>query len=274
MTTESNSMSCEADETMESGGSEEKVPLEPRSETETSLGVNNLDSNSTFRMPLPAPKLPGKKSGTFSDAEEVDSSERNTLSDKIKPSDDADIANSAFKMPLSISKIPEKSGSTSNIHSSKSDQKKKTDQSDDKPKTSKKIAPSPAEKLKQNEIPIPYREPDWGGPCEVMYSFEILKKGVIIEEIDLTTKSFHVFGRLPSCDITMEHPSLSRYHAVVQHCNTPSDKHSIGWYLYDLDSTHGTWINKNKIKPSTFYKLKVGHVIKFGGSTRLHILQV
>ena len=133
---------------------------------------------------------------------------------------------------------------------------------------------SPAELLKQQQIPIPYKEPEWGGPCEQMYTFEILKKGVIIGDVDLTTKSFHVFGRLPSCDVTMEHPSLSRYHAVVQHCATANEKHEVGWYLYDLDSTHGTWVNKVQLKPNTFYRLRVGHVLKFGGSTRLYVLQV
>jgi pSer/pThr/pTyr-binding forkhead associated (FHA) protein len=76
----------------------------------------------------------------------------------------------------------------------------------------------------------------------------------------------------------MDHPSLSRHHAVVQFCRVPSadenDKRDVGWYLYDLDSTHGTWINKNKVPPRTYMRLRVGYVIKFGGSTRLFILQV
>ena len=186
---------------------------------------------------------------------------------------------SLFKMPLLAAKLPEKklvafSGATDSEFPAKSRHSKKNVEAKCETKVSslKNAGPSPTEKLK--ELPIPYKEPDWGGPSEVLYSFEVLKKGVIIEDIDLTTKSFHVFGRLPSCDVTMEHPSLSRYHAVVQHCSIPNEKHSVGWYLYDLDSTHGTWINKIKVKPNTFYKLKVGHVVKFGGSTRLHILQV
>ena len=214
---------------------EESKKTEPKSSTETSAQdgdggtMKSCDDKSsdqsTFKMPLTAPKLPDKKLAAFSDSNESDMKDKQTV----------------MKF--------------------------------EKPKAVNKVAPSPAEKLKQNQTPLPYKEPDWGGPSEVMYSFEILKKGVIIEEIDLT-RSFHVFGRLHSCDVPMEHPSLSRYHAVVQHCSTPTEKHSVGWYLYDLDSTHGTWINKAKIKPNTYYRLKVGHVIKFGGSTRHHILQV
>jgi pSer/pThr/pTyr-binding forkhead associated (FHA) protein len=133
---------------------------------------------------------------------------------------------------------------------------------------------SPAEQLKQNELPIPYKEPTWGGLCEKPYSFEVLKNGAIIDRVKLTTRSHYVFGRLPSCDVHMEHPSLSRYHAVVQYCALDNPRHQPGWYLYDLDSTHGTMINKYRVKPRVYYRVRVGYVLKFGGSTRLHVLQV
>lgn len=132
---------------------------------------------------------------------------------------------------------------------------------------------SPAEQLQQSRIAIPYKEPSWGGIAEEEYRFEVLKNGTIIDSIKLD-QSFIVFGRLPSCDIPMEHTSLSRHHAVVQFCKTPSPEQEKGWYLYDLDSTHGTWINKNKVYPKKYYRIRVGHVLKFGGSSRLHILQV
>ncbi|ELU03252.1 hypothetical protein CAPTEDRAFT_38304, partial [Capitella teleta] len=119
----------------------------------------------------------------------------------------------------------------------------------------------------------PYKEPDWGGICEKKYSFEIVKSGAVIDTYDLTSKSSHVVGRLPTCDHCMEHPSLSRYHAVLQYCAVANDRHPIGWYLYDLDSTHGTTVNKYQVKGRVFTPLKVGYVVKFAGSTRLHILQ-
>ncbi|XP_076463473.1 kanadaptin-like [Babylonia areolata] len=134
---------------------------------------------------------------------------------------------------------------------------------------------SPAETLKQTQVSIPYKEPIWGGvpPESEKYSFDVLKNGTVIDSVELGQKPWLVFGRLPSCDVCMEHPSLSRHHAVVQYRETAEDGNECGWYLYDLDSTHGTWVNKEKIKPKVYRRLHVGHVLKFGGSSRLYILQ-
>ncbi|KAK7104376.1 kanadaptin-like [Littorina saxatilis] len=134
---------------------------------------------------------------------------------------------------------------------------------------------SPAEQLKQTQGSIPYKEPIWGGipPESEEFSLEVLKNGTLIENVELGKKPWIVFGRLPSCDVCMEHPSLSRHHAVVQYRDTSEGGHERGWYLFDLDSTHGTWVNKVKVKPNVYRRLHVGHVIKFGGSSRLYVLQ-
>lgn len=44
-------------------------------------------------------------------------------------------------------------------------------------------------------------------------------------------------------------------------------------YLYDLGSTHGTFINKNQVKKRIFVDLHVGDVIRFGHSSRLYVFQ-
>ncbi|CAL1536937.1 unnamed protein product [Lymnaea stagnalis] len=124
-----------------------------------------------------------------------------------------------------------------------------------------------------SQNPSNYQEPEWSGLSESKYSFDVLKNGSIIDTISLNDKPFYIFGRLPSCDVTLEHPSLSRYHAVVQYRTVATSNCDKGWYIYDLDSTHGTWVNKNKISPKEYHRLKVGYVVKFGGSSRLHILQ-
>uniref|UniRef100_A0A3B3BU62 Solute carrier family 4 member 1 adaptor protein n=1 Tax=Oryzias melastigma TaxID=30732 RepID=A0A3B3BU62_ORYME len=126
--------------------------------------------------------------------------------------------------------------------------------------------------------PIPYTEPLWGGcPSDSQYALEILKNGAIVDTVPLSHRSFFVVGRLPVCDVSLEHPSISRYHAVIQYRAQAGEEGCVGeergFYIHDLGSTHGTVVNKNKIPPKTYIRLRVGHVLKFGGSTRLFVLQ-
>uniref|UniRef100_UPI003AAEABE1 kanadaptin n=1 Tax=Centroberyx gerrardi TaxID=166262 RepID=UPI003AAEABE1 len=127
--------------------------------------------------------------------------------------------------------------------------------------------------------PLPYTEPPWGGTAaDIPYALEILKNGAIVDTVPLTHRSYFVVGRLPVCDVSLEHPSISRYHAIIQYRGQPGEEEESvgeekGFYVHDLGSTHGTVVNKNKIPPKTYIRLRVGHVLKFGGSTRLFILQ-
>ena len=47
-----------------------------------------------------------------------------------------------------------------------------------------------------------------------------------------------------------------------------------GFYVYDLGSTHGTYLNKQKVRPRAYCRLRIGQMLRFGGSTRLFILEV
>jgi len=131
-----------------------------------------------------------------------------------------------------------------------------------------------ASELKQAQTPpLQYLEPSWGGVSDKPYYLEILKNGTIVDTVKLENKSFFTIGRLPVCDVPFEHPSLSRYHAVLQFKTNPSPEKPVGFYLFDLDSTHGSFHNKKKCFPKTYYRLRVGHMLKFGGSTRTVLLQ-
>lgn len=121
-------------------------------------------------------------------------------------------------------------------------------------------------------IPV-YLEPKWGGKPTEEYKLEVLKSGVILEKIDLTKRSFYLLGRLPSCNLPLAHPTISRYHAIIQYRMVEDEKNSKGFYLYDLESTHGTFWNGHRIKPRTYVRLHDGHIIKLGGSQRKYILQ-
>lgn len=149
-------------------------------------------------------------------------------------------------------------------------------QDDAKDETAKLIPKDPREEnvfSDAGNLPVPYLEPKWSGRATEDYKLEVLKSGVILEKIDLTERSFHVIGRLPSCHLSLAHPTVSRYHAIIQYRATADEKHSKGFYLYDLESTHGTFWNGHRVKARTYVRLHGGHMIKFGCSQRKYILQ-
>ncbi|KAF9167553.1 Kanadaptin [Mortierella sp. AD011] len=118
-----------------------------------------------------------------------------------------------------------------------------------------------------NAPPLKYQKPAWSGYPNQQFYFEVIKNGVVVEKINAPEKEFIVIGRLPMCDLEMEHPSLSRYHAVVQF------KSNGECFIYDLNSSHGTKLNKNKIPPGMHVSLKPGDQLRFGESTRIYLFQ-
>ncbi|XP_041971042.1 kanadaptin [Aricia agestis] len=123
--------------------------------------------------------------------------------------------------------------------------------------------------------PCSYKEPKWSGVCPdgSDYGLEVLKSGIIMERIDLTKKPYYVFGRQPNSDVVMAHPTISRHHAVLQY-KAFSEEGEVpsGWYIFDLGSTHGTFLNRDRIKERQYTRVRVGHQIKFGTSTRTYIV--
>ncbi|KAK3829754.1 MAG: hypothetical protein J3R72DRAFT_456648 [Linnemannia gamsii] len=118
-----------------------------------------------------------------------------------------------------------------------------------------------------NAPPLKYQKPAWSGYPNQQYFFEVIKNGVLVDKIQAPLKEFLTIGRLPMCDLEMEHPSLSRYHAIIQF------KSSGETFLYDLNSSHGTKVNKSKIPPQMHVKIKPGDQLRFGESTRIYLFQ-
>ncbi|KAF9290475.1 Kanadaptin [Mortierella alpina] len=118
-----------------------------------------------------------------------------------------------------------------------------------------------------NAPPLKYHKPAWSGYPNQQFFFEVIKNGVIVDRIKAPEKEFLVIGRLPLCDLEMEHPSLSRYHAIVQF------KSNGECFIYDLNSSHGTRLNKTKIPPQMHVSLKPGDQLRFGESTRIYLFQ-
>ncbi|CDW52095.1 FHA and dsrm domain containing protein [Trichuris trichiura] len=123
------------------------------------------------------------------------------------------------------------------------------------------------------EIEVPYCVPAWSGvSTDEHYGFEVLKNGCIISKLSLMNASHLIFGRANNVDVHLEHPTISRHHAACQY-RALGEPYDIGWYIFDIGSTHGTFVNKEKIPPYMYVRLKVGYVIRFGNSSRLYIMQ-
>lgn len=55
-------------------------------------------------------------------------------------------------------------------------------------------------------------------------------------------KAMYLIGKNSEiCDIILDNPTISRKHAVLQSKNTDE------LFIYDLGSTHGTFVNHHKI---------------------------
>ena len=63
-------------------------------------------------------------------------------------------------------------------------------------------------------------------------------------------------GRSNACDIVLNYPSVSRFHAVIS-------KHKKGWVLTDTNSSSGTTIGKTKVERTAV--ISDGDIVSFGG---------
>lgn len=119
-----------------------------------------------------------------------------------------------------------------------------------------------------------YDEPAWGGTPSAEFALECIKGGTSVSRARLdaradgTRRSWVSFGRHPTCDIVVEHPSTSRLHCVIQFKRDSTDA-----YVYDCGSAHGTFVNKRRIKPGAHAPVRVGDHIKLGESSRTYVLE-
>ncbi|KAJ5071552.1 nuclear inhibitor of protein phosphatase-1 [Anaeramoeba ignava] len=88
-------------------------------------------------------------------------------------------------------------------------------------------------------LPI-YKPPIWGEKLSTKISLDVIKEGILIEKINLENYSCFTFGRVEDADQVLLHPSVSRRHAVIQTSKTGEV------FIYDLDSTHGTFVNTSR----------------------------
>ncbi|VFQ66049.1 unnamed protein product [Cuscuta campestris] len=109
--------------------------------------------------------------------------------------------------------------------------------------------------------------------------FTVLKNNAILKNIFLIdnqpwvdeshneSEEILAVGRHPDCDITLEHPSISRFHLRIY--SKPSSQ---SLSVVDLSSVHGTWIAGKKIESGVRINLEEGDMMQLGGSSRVYRL--
>jgi smad nuclear-interacting protein 1 len=109
----------------------------------------------------------------------------------------------------------------------------------------------------------------------------VFKKKDLLDTLYIHQRSAWLVGRDPKvADLLLEHPSISKQHAVIQFRHITStnefgDKQSkVKPYLIDLDSANGTKLNGEKVDASRFVELVDGDVVAFGDSEREYVLML
>ena len=112
-----------------------------------------------------------------------------------------------------------------------------------------------------------YEVPEWGGPSSADFSLEVLKDGTIVDVVDCRGRCCVTLGRTPDNDVVLEHPSSSRTHAVIQFARGRAEA-----FAFDNASTHGTFVNKRRLKARVHAPVFVGDQIRFGQSSRVFVV--
>lgn len=109
----------------------------------------------------------------------------------------------------------------------------------------------------------------------------VFKGKDLVDTIYLHQRSAWLIGRDQKVtDYLLEHPSISKQHAVIQFRHTTStneygDKtNRVKPYLIDLESANGTKMNGKAIEASRFVELVDGDMIAFGESEREYVLML
>jgi smad nuclear-interacting protein 1 len=126
---------------------------------------------------------------------------------------------------------------------------------------------------------LKYNEPPEARKPILGWRLYVFKGSEQVELLHIHRQSAYLIGRDRTvADISIDHPSCSKQHAVIQyrHVNEKDEfggsKGVIKPFIIDLESTNGTHVNDEKIPISRYYELKASDVIKFGQSTREYVI--
>lgn len=119
-------------------------------------------------------------------------------------------------------------------------------------------------------VVIKYNEPtDCHKPDQRWFLYPF-KGSESLEPIPIYRQSAYLLGRDRTiADISMDHPSCSKQHAVIQFRKV---KGLVSPYIIDLESANKTKLNDEDIQPRRYYQLLAKDVLKFGFSTREYVV--
>ncbi|VDQ10917.1 unnamed protein product, partial [Trichobilharzia regenti] len=119
-------------------------------------------------------------------------------------------------------------------------------------------------------VVIKYNEPEDARKPTTHWRLYAFKGNQPLPILHIHRQSGFLIGRdRKIADIPMDHPSISKQHAVLQYRFV---RGAIRLYVIDLDSANGTYLNNNRIESRRYYELLEKDVIKFGFSSREYVV--
>ncbi|KAJ0402900.1 hypothetical protein ATCC90586_006022 [Pythium insidiosum] len=116
----------------------------------------------------------------------------------------------------------------------------------------------------------PFKAPQWAAtPARSRRAarLQVTKDGKTIEEVAIGRQACYLLGRNEDvCDYGMQHPSISRQHAVIVH------RRDGDVVVMDLGSAQGTFVNGDEIATKEPHVLHEGDKLSFGVSTRTYVV--
>ena len=104
--------------------------------------------------------------------------------------------------------------------------------------------------------------------ADATLALQVHKGGALVESLPLGTASKALVGKHSSCDVQLDHPSISRRHAAIV-------RHQDGrLLLVDLASKAGVTLDGKRVPPLVGVRLSQGSAIVFGGSSRTHVVHL
>jgi len=131
----------------------------------------------------------------------------------------------------------------------------------------------PISVVPQKDRDAPFKSPEWASlpRCKPgkTYYVEIWKSAKMIAKFNIGERKAYVFGRHETlAHIKSFHDSMSRQHAVLIYCGKKRS-----FYLVDMKSFHGTFVNDKQNSPWVPVQVDSKSEIRFGASSRIYIVR-